>query len=121
MEYSLRILCTIPTLNEYINVERANRYSAAALKKKVGKKVAMEAMGFKLPKNTKFDLLLTWYKKDNRKDHDNISFGIKFILDGIVSTGALKGDSPRFIGNISHKFELSANKTDYCVITFIEI
>jgi len=106
MEHIAIIETKLPTLNEYINVERTNRYAAATLKRKYTNTLAKELRGLKLPKNTKFDITLVWYVKDNRKDHDNIAFGIKFILDGMVKAGVLKNDNPRYIGNITHQFKI---------------
>ena len=110
MEHIAIIQTKLPTLNEYIKVERTNRYAAATLKLKYTNTLAKELKGLELPKNTKFNITLVWYVKDNRKDHDNIAFGIKFILDGMVKAGVLKNDNPRYIGNITHQFKIDKDE-----------
>ena len=39
MRYVFEIPGTLPTLNEYMNRERANRYAAASMKKQVQKRI----------------------------------------------------------------------------------
>ncbi len=118
MEYIIIIETKLPTLNEYINVERTNRYAAASLKKKYTNAVAKEVKGLDIPINTKFNITLVWYVKNNRKDHDNIAFGIKFILDGMCKAGVLANDNPKYIWNISHKFMV--NKEERVVVILEE-
>ena len=47
------------------------------------------------------------------KDKDNIAAGIKFILDGLTKSKILKGDSWKYIGTITHKFEVAGKP---CVV-----
>lgn len=54
----------------------------------------------------KVDIEIEWVCKDKRKDKDNISAGIKFILDGMVQAGAILNDGWKEIGDISHKFSV---------------
>ena len=54
----------------------------------------------------KVDIEIEWVCKDKRKDKDNISAGIKFILDGMVQAGVIKNDGWSEIGNISHTFSV---------------
>ncbi|MDI5784226.1 hypothetical protein MRS59_00900 [Lactiplantibacillus plantarum] len=67
----------LPSLNEYIKAERANRYAAANLKKRYTALCSVYARAsrnsgveFSWPCKLKF----TWYTKNNRKDADNIAF-----------------------------------------------
>lgn len=55
---------------------------------------------------TKIDLEITWICKNRRKDKDNISGGIKFILDGLVVAGVIKDDGWGQVGDIYHKFKV---------------
>ena len=113
---------SFPTLNEYINLERTNKFQAANLKKVMTNKIAYLAkeLNFMLPEKTCFDIEITWYKPNNRHDHDNISFGIKFVLDGLINAKVLKNDNSKYIRNISHKFELDETRTYIsCNIRFL--
>jgi len=108
------------SLNEYINTERASKLGAATLKKSQTYKVAYLAkeQRFELPE-CKHDVTFIWYKPDNRKDHDNIAFAKKFILDGLVLSGVIKYDNPKYIGNFQDKFIVDKSR-DYvsCVVIF---
>ena len=110
------------TLNKYINIERGNKFGAAAIKKKLTNKVSFLATEakFKIEPNVKHDIVLTWFKPNNRSDHDNISFAVKFVLDGLIKAGILQDDSPKYIGSIIHHFELDRTKSYItCEIEFI--
>jgi len=99
------------SLNEYIDAERSNRQYAAKIKKQQTDSVyyLTRSQKFKLdPK--KYDVIFTWFKPDNKKDHDNIAFAKKFILDGIVKAGVLPNDNPSYIGNFQDKFVLDKTR-----------
>ena len=94
-------------LNKFINAQRANRFGGAALKKKYTDKCAVafmpiRAKRLKLP----ITLHITWYCKDKRKDKDNIAFGKKFILDGMIQSGLLKNDGWGEIAGFTDNFEV---------------
>lgn len=48
---------------------------------------------------------ILWKVKGNRKDPDNVSHGIKYILDGLVLAGVLHDDSRKQVNSIKHDFE----------------
>ena len=110
------------SLNEYIDSERSSRMHAANIKKQQTNSVyyLTRSQKFKLdPK--KYDVIFTWFKPDNKKDHDNIAFAKKFILDGIVKAGVLPNDNPKYIGNFQDKFVLDKTRPYVsCQIEFIE-
>lgn len=115
---------SFPTLNEYIKAERSNKYMAANLKKFFTEKVELLAkeQNFNLPSNTMFNVNIKWYKPNNRIDHDNIAFAIKFVLDGLIKAKILKSDSPKYINNIFHEFEVDKNRSYIsCIVEFIEV
>ena len=62
-----------------------------------------------------------WYRKDKRKDPDNISGGIKFILDGLVKAGLMEDDRMKNISEINHKFFKSDNKKNYVIVELEEV
>jgi hypothetical protein len=118
----MELILNIPftTLNEYIKAERSNKHKAASLKKRQTESVAYLAkhFKFKVPKGV-YDIIFTWYKPDNRTDHDNIAFCKKFVLDGLVMSGAIESDSPKFIGNFHDVFIVDKTR-DYisCMVMF---
>ena len=92
-------------LNTYINAERGNRYSGARLKKEETERVAWLSKGHKIDKYP-INIACNWYLKDKKKDPDNVSFSIKFIMDGLVTAGVLENDSQKYIKSIGHNFEI---------------
>ncbi len=43
------------------------------------------------------DIEVTWFEPNAKRDYDNISSGIKFILDALVKTETIGGDSRKWI------------------------
>ena len=111
------------TLNEYINAERSSRYKAAKIKKSQTNSVAFIALeyGFKL-KQKQYDIIFKWYKPNDRKDHDNIAFAKKFILDGLVKAKSLPNDNPKYIRNFQDIFIIDKTRNYIaCEVFFIEV
>ncbi len=108
------------SLNEYIKHERSNKFQAANTKNQQTSFVywLIKEQKFKLDK-CKYDVIFNWYKPNNKKDHDNIAFAKKFILDGLVMAKVLPSDGSKFIGNFQDIFILDKSK-DYvwCVVEF---
>ena len=123
MKKELILNMPFPTLNEYIDLERANKYAAADMKKRKTNSVAFLALEqkFKLEKK-KYDVYFTWYKPNNKKDHDNITFAKKFVLDGLVLAKILPSDGSRYVNNFRDTIILDKTR-DYisCKVEFIEV
>jgi Holliday junction resolvase RusA-like endonuclease len=82
----------LPSLNDYINSCRRNRYDGANLKKVVEEYICCE---IKKQTKDKFDtvaLTFSWYEANKKRDLDNIAFAKKFILDALQTTDTLTGD-----------------------------
>ena len=91
-------------LNEYIDVERANRYGAAAIKKAETDRVAWTVRALRVKPITDLcDFRFIWYVPNKRKDPDNIHFSAKFLFDGLVEAGVLPKDSQRYVGAVLHE------------------
>ncbi|MNC77913.1 Endodeoxyribonuclease RusA [compost metagenome] len=54
----------------------------------------------------RIDVRVTWYCDTMRQDKDNISAGVKFILDGLQAAGVIKNDGWKQIGRIEHDFAI---------------
>lgn len=89
--YSFEIPGTMPQLNDYIRVERANRYAAASLKKKTHEKV-LEALQDPPRFTTPVHVCFKWYRPNRRTDKDNVAFAKKFILDALQIAGVIEND-----------------------------
>jgi Holliday junction resolvase RusA-like endonuclease len=103
------------TLNEYINKERSNRYIAAKVKSKLTLMVVWECKVKKIkPVKSISKLTFIWKEKTKRRDPDNISFGQKMILDGLVEAGVFPTDGWKLWKNnplIIHKFEKAGHNS----------
>lgn len=100
MEQVVTIEHRFVSLNEYVDRERANRYAAAAIKKKETG-IAEEAMKELRPIDEPCFILFNWYVTNKRRDLDNIAFAKKFILDGAVKAGILKSDNVQYVTGFS--------------------
>ena len=109
---------TIPfsliSLNEYINAERTNKFIASKIKKNLTNSIGYCCNKLNLPP-CQYDLVIVWTTKDKRKDTDNVSFAVKFILDAVVKMNKLPSDGYKHIRNISHIRKIG---TENIVVTF---
>jgi len=110
------------TLNEYIKIERTNRIMAANKKKELTNKVAwlIKAQNVKL-NDCLHDINIFWYRTTKKHDPDNVYFGIKFILDGLVKSAVLASDGRKNIRHIHHYIEQSDTNYNYCIVKMKEV
>ena len=110
----------LPTLNEYINAERTNKYIAAKIKKKATETVCWIAKSLNIQKfDVCIDIDFIWYLNNNKIDHDNICFAKKFVLDGLIMAGVIKDDNYKFVGNFTDSFILDKSlKNRACQVIF---
>jgi len=92
-----------PSLNQYIQIERGNKYQSAKVKKEYTNQTMYMCMGKKQIK-TPCRLKFTFYMKNKRKDPDGIAFSKKFILDGLVKAGIIPDDTFRHIKGFTDDF-----------------
>ena len=96
-----------PSLNEYINVCRGNRYQAAKMKRDI--EAEMFQYIYPLPKITGPIMIhFRWTEGNSRRDLDNIAFGKKFVLDALVKYGKLKDDNRKNVWAFRDSFEYGA-------------
>lgn len=100
--YKVIIYEKLPSLNEYINKCRTNRYSAAQYKRNLEKKI-MQYFTFK-PIDKPVRITFTWQEENKRRDLDNVAFAKKFILDAMVKGGYLKDDNRRWVTGFTDEF-----------------
>jgi len=110
----------IPTLNEYIDAERVNKYKAANMKKVLTQKIKFWTMSqSRIKLHGLHDVVLIWTRKDRRHDADNVYAGIKFLLDGIVAAGTLPGDDRKHVRNIRH--EIQQGQKEWVEVLFFKV
>ena len=97
----------IPTLNEYIKVERQHRLRAARLKRETEARLVPQFMAKKI---TPFDCVTlgyNWVRPHRREDKDNISFGQKFVQDAMVASGVISNDGWNKVLGFRHNFSVN--------------
>lgn len=118
MLYRAEIEMRLPSLNEYINVCRTNKFQAASFKRKYESEIGYFLQG--IPAIEKPVIIhFHWVEPNRRRDLDNIAFGKKFILDAMVKKGILIDDSAKFVKGFSDTFELG--KSAKIVVTLQEV
>lgn len=116
MEYLFEIPGTLPTLNEYVNRERTNRFSAASLKRKTQDYIRafiLDAPKFPGYVTVWFD----WIRPDMRSDKDNVAFAKKFVLDALQEAGVITKDSWKLCTPYDRKF--AVNKSNPRTVVLI--
>ena len=88
-----------PNWNDYINIERTNKYRANTLKQKEKEIVRYSTIGKKYTGNYPVEINFKVHFKDRRRDLDN--FRIKGLLDGLVACKVLKNDNLNHIQKIT--------------------
>ena len=97
----------IPTLNEYIKVERQHRLRAARLKRKTQANLIPQFMERKIPPFNCVRLGYNWSRPHRREDKDNIAFGQKFVQDAMVSSGVISNDGWNKVVGFTHNFSVN--------------
>lgn len=113
----------LPGLNEYIDANRRHAQKGATMKREAQEIVHWSILS--QLRRCRFTgpvfLLFTFYEKDRRRDHDNVSsFARKVIQDALVEAGVLAGDGWDHVGGYLDRFEVDA-KNPRIVVDFIEM
>lgn len=87
-----------PNWNEYINMERTNKFKASKLKKSEKELVGWLCKGFEYTGGYPAQLIVRPCFKNMRKDLDNTRY--KGILDGLVAAGVIENDNLKHIQRI---------------------
>ena len=94
----------LPSLNEYVNICRANPFKASKFKRELEECIMLFTN--KLPVFEKpIQIHFTWVEENRKRDLDNISFAKKFILDALVKSGKLKDDNRKYVTAFTDTFE----------------
>lgn len=106
----------LPSLNEYVNACRTNKFAGGKMKKDAQRDISIflkRLPTYKAPVRIRFH----WVEKNAKRDLDNIAFAKKFILDALVESGKLVDDSRKWVVGFEDEFSLGK---DYAVILTIE-
>lgn len=106
--FTSEIPIKFPSLNDWTEICRKNKYAANTLKQHLEKKAAEyldELPTFKDPIVIHF----IWIEENNRRDYDNIAFAKKFILDALQKSGKLPNDNRKWVTGFSDEFTLGTH------------
>lgn len=101
-------------LNEYINLNRTNRFKGAkakATEENYIRKCILIAKqkGTLKSTNKAIKVDIKWYEPNNKRDIDNISFAVKFILDSLVKEKIIVNDNQKYVKAITHEVLVDKN------------
>ena len=103
MKIRCEIPLKLPSLNEYINECRKNKYAGGKMKKEVENDISIFIQ--RLPQFEKpIKINFTWIEANKRRDIDNVAFAKKFILDALVKCGKLKDDNRKCVTAFTDSF-----------------
>ena len=93
----------LPSLNEYINVCRTNKYKAAKYTEYIEANIAVFLT--KMPTyEHPIKIHFHWIEGNKKRDLDNVCFAKKFILDAMVKAGKLKNDNRKHVRAFTDTF-----------------
>ena len=108
IDFVIRIPYKLPSLNDYANACRSNKFVAAKMKKEVQNDIAVFMK--KLPKfDNPVKIHFHWIEGTKRRDFDNICFAKKFILDTLVDLGKLRDDNRKYVQAFRDSFSYGSS------------
>lgn len=101
----------LPSLNDVIGENRANRYKGAKLKKDTEAVIIAEIKRQKVQPVTEYpvEVFIRWVEPNRKRDVDNVQSSKKFILDAMVKAGVLVNDSQRYVAQIHDVVEVGGS------------
>lgn len=97
---------SLPTMNQIIEFAKSHPLAYKTMKQTNTNRVVLNAKKARLPVMGRINIKITWYRENKKTDKDNVTAGIKFILDGLQVAGVIKNDSWKMIGSIEHDFQI---------------
>lgn len=115
---SITIPFRLPSLNQYINECRKNKFAGAKMKKDVEKDIGWYINLLPNYKNP-IKIHFHWIEENKKRDLDNVCFAKKFILDSMVKAGKLKDDNRNYVKGFADTFEYG--KTSKVILEIEEV
>jgi len=100
--FSFDIPFRLPSLNDYVDECRTNRFKGAK-----GKKDTEHAIMWVLPRckvECPVFFEFTWYEQKKNRDKDNVAFAKKYILDSMQKSGMLPNDNNKYVLGFQDRF-----------------
>lgn len=94
----------LPSLNEYVNACRRNKYAGAKMKADIENEMHWYLHNLPTFVGPVF-IHFHWVEANKKRDLDNVCFAKKFILDTMVKVGILKDDNRNCVTGFTDTFE----------------
>ncbi len=104
-----------PTMNETIAKAKSHWGAYSGWKKQYTNRVAA-IMPAPKAAHACVCVHFEWYRADMRTDPDNVASAAKYVIDGIVKSGLLRGDGWKHVRRIEHDFYVDKQKPRVVVI-----
>lgn len=102
---------SLPTLNEYTLASRGNKFASATMKRNaeahIKQYILTQLRGWKT--DAPVFVVFRWVEKNKRRDHDNVAFAKKFVLDALVDMGTIQGDGWKHVEGFADLFSIDKN------------
>lgn len=114
----------LPSLNEYQNACRANRYAGAKFKKETETVIELAILkalkaGNLRPPSPPVRIAFVWHEKTRRRDADNIASAKKYILDAMQHMNVIPNDNRKIVTGFTD--EIVDDTADYVEVNIIEL
>ena len=93
----------LPSLNEYIDACRRNKYAGAKMKHEA-ERLIIAQIGRMKPITQRSVIVFTWHEKTRQRDPDNVAAAKKFVLDALQRAGKLPNDNSQYIAGFTDCF-----------------
>ena len=123
-ENSFIIKERLPSLNDYVNACRSNKYVGAKMKEDVEILIgyyilADKKLGLLKPTDKQVHIIFEWNEKTDKRDTDNIAFAKKFILDALQTQKIIINDNRKYVRGFEDLFYKT--KENFIKVTLIEV
>lgn len=119
-----RIDTRLPSMNDWISANRANKYTGAKLKRETEETIgyfilAAKCRGQIAAVKVPVIIEIEWHESNKKRDADNIISSTKFILDALQKQGILVNDNRRYVRQIYSK--IIDDEADFVEVTLREV
>lgn len=113
----------LPSLNEYIDACRANRYKGAKLKENTETAIIYAIQQAQKSGRLRrlalpIRIMFIWHEKTKRRDADNVASAKKYILDAMQRVSIIPNDSRKYV--IGFTDEIVDDSHDFVEVCIIE-
>jgi len=103
----LTVPLPLPQLNDVLNDAKRHWSFYSIKKKKETDRVTRLAEAARCRSvDRPVRMWFTWFTKDRRIDPDNLTHGVKYVLDGLVTAKVLSNDTRKWVKGLYHEFEV---------------